>query len=78
MTTFLQQLKLLDRSGDLLQTWTGCGGGWGGCSEGVEILMTQRRRDVIASKLPFWAVFGGFRATVGVFFVRLPRNLVHT
>ena len=48
-TTFLQQLKLLDRSGDLLQTWTGCGGGWGGCSEGVEILMTQRRRDVIAS-----------------------------
>ena len=29
---------------DLLQTRTGCRGGKGGCSEGVEILMTQQRQ----------------------------------
>ena len=43
-TTFLQMFKLLDRSMDLLQTWTGYRGRRGGCSEGGEILMTQRRQ----------------------------------
>ena len=42
--TFLQMFKLLDRLMDLLQTRTECRGGRGGCSEGVEILMTQRRQ----------------------------------
>ena len=34
----LQQLKLLDHFYDLFETWHGGRGGWGGCSEGVEIL----------------------------------------
>ena len=63
MTTFLQQLKLLDRSMDLLETWTGCRGGRGECSEGVEILMTQRHDVVRSRKFVL--------ATVGVFLGRL-------
>ena len=61
-TTFLQKLKLLDRSMDLLETWTGCRGGMGAWREGVEILMTQRRHDVVTSSK-------FVLATVGVFLV---------
>ena len=64
-TTFLQKLKLLDRSMDLLETWTGCRGGMGAWREGVEILMTQRRHDVVTSRK-------FVLATVSVFLVRLP------
>ena len=64
-TTFLQKLKLLDRSMDLLETWTGCRGGMKAWREGVEILMTQRRHDVVTSRKIVLA-------TVSVFFVRLP------